>query len=123
MEKKIDRREQLLSYIVKHIVFVYIKRAISDGPVENLGAFIWDDPQQPHTHKGWIVKVTTRTKKVIYVSVMVDEEAMRYRLSVSEEIKWKNWQGDGYEDRELYTGDNPELYSIAKEQESRNGTD
>jgi hypothetical protein len=119
MTKKINSREQLLSHIVKHIVFVYIKRAICDGPVENLGAFIWDDP---HTHKGWIVKITTRTKRILYVSVMVDEETFSYRLSVSEEIHWKNWQGGPY-DNELYEGDNPELYSIAKEQELRNGTD
>ena len=118
--KKINGREQLLSYIVKHIVYVYIKRAICDGPVENLGAFISGNFQPPRN--GWIVKVTTRTKRIIYVSVMVDVETMSYHLSVSEEVQWKDWQGGPY-DNKLYTGDNPELYSIAKEQELRNGTD
>ena len=122
MPKKINSREQLLSYIVKHIVFVYIKRAICDGPVENLGAF-FPGVLLPHTHKGWIVKVTTQTKRIIYVNVMLDEGNMRYCLSVSEEIQWQDWQGDQYDhDNKLYTGDNPEIYSIAKEQELRDGT-
>jgi hypothetical protein len=103
-------------------VFVYIKRAICDGPVENLGAFISGDSHPPRN--GWIVKVTTRTKRIIYVSVMVDLETMSYRISVSEEIRWQDWHGDrATTDSKLYTGDNPELYSIAKEQELRNGTD
>jgi hypothetical protein len=120
MTKKIDSREQLLSHIVKHIVYVYIKRAIHNGPVENLGAFLLDDIKQPH--KGWIVKVTTQTKRIVFISVMVNEGDMSYRLNVLEEINWRQWIGDSSKNK-LYLGDNPEIYSIAREQEIRkNGT-
>ena len=57
MVKIIGSREQLLSYVAKKIVFVYIRRAIHDGPVENLGGF---DPVVPgQTQPGWIIRVET----------------------------------------------------------------
>ncbi len=121
MVKTISSREQLLSFITKRIVFVYIKRAIHDGPVEHLGGF---DPVVPDDiHKGWIVKVTTRTKREVYIAVHADDIEHCYRLEVIEEVSWRDWIGDVcynnvlYRNNTLFTGDNPEEYIALKEQE------
>jgi hypothetical protein len=118
MVKIIDHREQLLSFIVKQIVYIYIKRAIHNGPVEVLGAFDPGVPGQPQP--GWIVKVTTKTKRIVYVSVLAHPLNSHYSLHVSEEICWRHWIGDKYESpKELYLGDNPEEYAALREQEQK----
>ena len=107
MVKIIGSRQQLLSLIVEKIVFVYIKRAVHEGPVENLGGF---DPVIPdQTQPGWIVKVTTRTKRVVYVAVMVHPLNSHYSLHMLDEVDWSAWIGDKY-DNEVFIGDNPEEY-------------
>jgi hypothetical protein len=121
MEKIIAQREQLLSYIIKKIVYVYIKRAINDGPVENLGAF--DPGHLDWSQPGWIVKVTTRTKRIIYVSVLAQPLNSHYTLFVSDEVCWRNWIGDKYTGKKLYEGDNPGVYAAYRDQEIEDGTD
>jgi hypothetical protein len=91
--------------------------------VEHLGGF---DPVVPDDiHKGWIVKVTTRTKRVVYVAVHADDIEHRYKLEILEEVCWGNWCGDIcynnvlYKSNKLFTGDNPEKYTALKEQERK----
>jgi hypothetical protein len=124
MEATIHNREQLLSLVAKRIVYVYIKRAIQDGPVEHLGGF---SPVFPDDiHKGWIVKITTRTKRVLYVAVTADDLERCYKIELIEEVCWRNWCGDQcynnvlYKNNKLFTGDNPEEYMALKKQEIEN---
>jgi hypothetical protein len=121
MEKKVDKREDLLSLVARRIVYVYIKRAIHDGPVENLGAFTRIGPNQ--VSKGWIVKVITRTKREVYIGVSVDVRhggPPCYAIELIEEVCWTGWCGDKYPDKKLYAGDNPEQYAELKRQEIEN---
>lgn len=124
IETTIHGREQLLSLIAKRIVFVYIKRAIQDGPVEHLGGFAPVDPDD--IHKGWIVKITTRSKREVFIAVEADDIEKTYRVKVLEEVCWRNWIGDKYyknvlySSADLFTGDNPEQYVELKEQEIKN---
>lgn len=124
IETTIHGREQLLSLIAKRIVFVYIKRAIQDGPIEHLGGFSPVDPDD--IHKGWIVKITTRSKREVFIAVEADDIEKTYRVKVLEEVCWRNWIGDKYYKNVLYsndglfTGDNPEQYIELKEQELKN---
>jgi hypothetical protein len=118
MDTRIDKREELLSFVVRRIVYVYIKRAINDGPVENLGAFTRIGPNK--IAKGWIVKVTTRTKRDVYIGVSVstlERGPAGYVLDLIEEVCWAGWCGDKYPDKKLYAGDNPEHYAELKRME------
>ncbi len=118
MAKQIISREELLSFVVKRIVYVYIKRAINDGPVENLGGFCPVDPDC--ALKGWIIKVITRTKRVVHVGIYADWKNLCYTLKLIEEVCWKDWIGDQFLDKKLYAGDNPDQYTVLKEQEKTN---
>lgn len=104
-------RADLLGFISTHIVFKYIKRAITDdGQVENYGAF--SKPSCKHDEPGWIVKVITKKGKTVYVSVICQEQ---YRIEVTEKAPlWEHWAGEGC-DNTLYTGDHPDWYKELKE--------
>ncbi len=98
-------RIELLSFVQRHIVFKYIKRAMQEGSVENYGAF--SKAAEGHNEPGWILKITSAKRVVYFISVVCEENYRLYKTV--EGPDWKNWAGGDCEN-ELYRGDHPELY-------------
>lgn len=105
-------RKELIDFIESHIVYGYIKRAIREGEIENYGAF--EVAAVGHKEPGWVLKVTSTHKRVVYVSIVCGQ---RYRIIVSdEEPMWKYWVG-GECANELYLGDHPDTYRMLRMKE------
>jgi hypothetical protein len=115
MQRTITKRGQLLVYIAGHIAYKYIAMALSEGEVENLGAF------DINGSGGWIVRVRTLlTNKDYFISVSASDGA--YRLLLTDVGPgWKYWEGDKC-DNELYRGDHPDEYAYLKEKEIEDAT-
>jgi len=104
----IRTRNDLINWLEKNAPTPSIKRALQEGSVENLGGFKSCIGKKP----GWIVKVTSKFKKIWYISIyysIVCSSGLNSFIRPMNNYDWKDWIGDKSENK-LYLGDNPLLY-------------
>ena len=106
MDKMIQNRNSLIAYLESHAPQPCIRRAASEGVVENLGMF----SNVLNGHFGWVVKITSKHKKVWYVATINHYLMKEPKPFVISEPAWKNWVGWLNSDIKLHLGDNPEEY-------------
>lgn len=105
----IRNRNDLICWLENNAPFRAIARAIQEGQVENLGAF---EKVSPGSTPGWIVKVTSRFKKIWYVSITAPAHAFRAHIIYT--VPWDKWIGE-FAQNKLYQGDNPKQYKELRE--------
>lgn len=86
-----------------------VARAFRRGSIEFLGGFS-DIISLP----GWIIKVTSKFRKVYYVAIVVESVPFAEMcVVIIDNVPWEHWDGDK-SDNPLYQGDNPEKYKELK---------
>ena len=104
-------RDSAIAYIELCLFHTTAKRAVSEGSVEWLGGF---QHIPPGNMPGWILRATSRFKKVWYISLTVSKrDSHKLIVTVIPEVPWKYWDGDKT-DVKLYCGDRPRLYGRLK---------
>jgi hypothetical protein len=101
----------LVAWLERHCPRGSIVRAINEGAVELLGGFSLIPPSN---RSGWIVRITSRHKRVWLVAVSPNRDQNDYEIRLPKEVPWKHWCGDMHTSK-LYTGDKPWLYAAIKE--------
>lgn len=90
-----------------------IARIMNEGEIEMLGGF---NRIPPTPHPGWILRVTSKNKKVYQVAVTMNEKdwllVVWPRVS---EIPWEEYNGNPHRKKwTVYDGDNPLEYLLNK---------
>ena len=116
-------RKHLLQWLAKNCTRKAVVRAMDEGTVEHLGAFINIGPVP--VQSGWIVNVTSDTGKVWTLEVVPRPASKRwhgYSIYITDHIAydddsilWKYWDGDDFTDT-LFCGDNPAKYERLRDE-------
>ncbi len=119
-------RKHLLDWLILNCTRKTVVRAMGEGAIEHLGAFI---KLGPHELPGWIVKVTSNRGKSWYVEAVKHPTHKRYCIFVTQNsmrIPWEQWDGgDGLDPiagstpMPLYDGDNPIEYGRLRDERRR----
>ena len=98
-------RNDLIEWLENNDPYPRIKRALSEGQVENLGAF---ERIVPGSKPGWIIKVTSIHNKIWYIVIEVRSKGIIHIWEINT-VPWEFWIGDQSKNK-LYQGDNPKKY-------------
>jgi len=129
--KHFTERKHLVNWIMENCTRKTVVRAMDEGGVENLGAFI---KLGPFGKPGWAIKVTSEIGKVWIVCVVLRPASERrhgYSIYITPNselplphVPWEHW--DGIEDPTdeiasdtligLHDGDNPTEYARLRDE-------
>ena len=106
----IRTRNDLMAYLENHAPQGCIRRAVSEGKVENLGAFT--SSPQVGSPQAWIITVTSKRGKVWHLFIKNHYFADRPIPTLLKSPLFKHWVGNyGVTDEpSLMNGDKPLLY-------------
>jgi len=102
-------RHDIIEWAMGHLPKQYrsIIRSFEEGSVEFLGGF-----KMPPFRPGWIIKTTSKYKKIYYLFINQDTIGKPILL-IMDRIEWQYWDGDKT-DNPLYRGDFPDEYRRLK---------
>ena len=116
----IRTRNDLINWLEKNSYRRAIRRSITEGKVENLGAF---QHLPASKNPGWIVRVTSRFGRVWYIAVQLIGTGGIYlsRIIDEKDVPWESWIGDD-SSNPLYQGDDIKKYKENRGDKIRGNT-